>query len=144
MNFLHSRAMWLVGRELKQCGKTILFNTQVPNCTSSVQISYVQGWKKCVALYSRVSSSKIVVWLLLSCSCWLSLLILRFHVKIAFTIFNQAFTLCLNFQVGLFYNDFIFQFLSIYFSLHAIENSSFQQQGQLSRSIQQFNVTKFE
>lgn len=61
--------------------------------------------------------------------------------------FNQVvkdvFTLRLNFQVGLFYNNFTFQFLNIYFSLHTIKNASFQQSGQVSRSVQQFHVTQF-
>lgn len=56
---------------------------------------------------------------------------------------KDVFTLCLNFQVGVFYNSFTFQFLSLYFSLRTIKNVGFQQPGQVSRSVRQFHVTQF-
>lgn len=125
-----------------------MFNTQVPKlekCSPNFLCSSME--KVCGIIYQGVFQQDCglasIFPLVLAHSSDFKILFKNSFYYILIRMFKDVFTLCLNFQVALFYNNFTFQFLSIYFSLHTVKNASFQQPGQVSRSVQQFHVTQF-
>lgn len=125
-----------------------MFNTQVPKfekCSPNFLCSRME--KVCGIIYQGVFQQDCglasAFTLLLAQSSDFKILFKNRFYYILSRLFKDVFTLCLNFQVGLFYNNFTFQFLSIYFSLRTIKNAGFQQPVQVSKSVQQFHVTQF-